>query len=181
MEAIKALMERRSVRKYKDQKVDRQTIEEIMELTRWAPSWCNLQVARYTIIDDEAIIKRIAEEGVKGFTYNIKTLVNAKGVAVQSFKKGKSGKLGGQEYTTESGNVWEIYDAGISCQQFCLAAHAKGVGTCVMGVIDDKEIAKIINLPEDETVASVIVFGYEEGEHAKPTDRFPAAEITRYL
>ena len=128
----------------------------------------------------EEIIKEIAEHGVNGFVYNIDTLRTAKGVAVLSFVKGKSGTYD-KEYITSKGNSWEVFDAGIACQTFCLAAHAKGVGTCIMGVIDDKSIAKIVNLPEDETVAALIVYGYEDGEHAAPNKRKDVDEIMRFV
>ena len=78
MDAIKMIEERRSVRKFKDEKVDRETMKEIMSITRWAPSWANFQVARYTLVDDEDIIKRLGTEGVNGFVYNVDTLKNAK-------------------------------------------------------------------------------------------------------
>lgn len=180
MDAITMLKERRSVRKFKNEKVDRETMREIMDLAKWAPSWANFQVARYTLIDDESIIKEIATEGVNGFVYNIDTLKNAKGVAVLSFVKGKSGKLNEDDYATSKASAWEVFDAGIACQTFCLAAHAKGVGTCIMGVIDEKSIAKTINLPEDETVAAIIVYGYEDGAHAAPTQRKSVEEIMRF-
>ncbi len=185
MDAIKLLTERRSVRKYKSQKVDRETLSEIIELSRWAPSWANYQVARYTLVNDDATIAQLAEEGVKGFTYNANTLKNAPGVAVLSYVKGKSGKLdkGGysNEYVTDKGDLWEVFDAGIACQTFCLAAHAKGVGTCIFGVIDDSAIARVVKLPAEESVAALIVYGYEEGEHAKPTPRKAIEEIVRFI
>lgn len=180
MDAITMIKERRSVRKFKNEKVSRETMNEIMDITRWAPSWGNFQVARYTLIDDESVIKELATEGVNGFVYNIDTLKNAKGVAVLSFVKGKSGKLEEDEYATSKANVWEVFDAGISCQTFCLAAHAKGVGTCILGVINDESISKIIGLPEEETVAALIVYGYEEGEHASPTPRKDIKDIMHY-
>lgn len=179
MDAITMIKERRSVRKFKDQKVDRETMKEIVDIAKWAPSWVNYQIARYTLVDDESIIKELANEGVNGFVYNMDTLKNAKGVAVLSFVKGKSGKLD-EEYATTKNNVWEVFDAGIACQTFCLAAHAKGVGTCIMGVIDEKSISKIVNLPSDETVAALIVYGYEDGPHAAPTPRKDAEEIMRF-
>ena len=70
MDAIKMIEERRSVRKYKDETVDRETMKEIIEITRWAPSWANYQIARYTLVDDRQTIARLATDGVKGFTYN---------------------------------------------------------------------------------------------------------------
>lgn len=177
------IKERRSVRTFKKEAVDRETMKEIIEVARWAPSWANFQVARYTLVDDPAIIEQLAHDGVKGFVYNINTLKNAKGVAVLSFVKGKSGKLDleKEEYATSKENVWEVFDAGIACQTFCLAAHAKGVGTCIFGVIDDESIARIVGLPGEESVAALVVYGYEDGEHAKPTPRKEVDEILRFV
>lgn len=179
MDAIELLKERRSVRKFKQEKVNHETMKEIIELARWAPSWGNFQVARYTIVDNDDLIKQLVTDGVKGFVYNVNTLKEAQGVMVLSFVKGKSGKLDTDEYVTSKGNVWEVFDAGIACQQFCLAAHAKGVGTCIMGVIDEDGISKVVGLPEEETVAALIVYGYEDGEHAKPTPRKAVEDILR--
>jgi len=181
MNAVDMIKGRRSIRKYLDQKVDRKLMEEIIEIARFAPSWANYQIARYSLIDDGKIIERLSKEGVNGFVYNIDTLKNAKGVAIISFVKGKSGKLDpNADYATNKNNVWEVFDAGIACQTFCLAAHAKGVGTCIMGVIDEKSIAKIIDLPKDETVAAIIVYGLPNGEVAS-SSRKPVSEICRFI
>lgn len=180
MDGITMIKERRSVRKFKNEKVDRKTMKEIVSISRWAPSWANYQIARYTLVDDEATIEKLATEGVKGFVYNVNTLKNAQGVAVLSFVKGKSGKLDGDTYATSKADVWEVFDAGIACQTFCLAAHAKGVGTCIMGVIDDDSISEIVGLPEDETVAALIVYGYEDG-HPAPTPRKDVDVIMRFV
>ncbi len=183
MEAIEMIKERRSVRSYKNEVVDRKKMLEIIDIARWAPSWANFQVARYTLIDDPKVISQLATDGVKGFTYNIKTLESAKGVCVLSFVQGKSGKLDPEkgDFATSKGSVWEAFDAGIACQTFCLAAHAMGVGTCIFGVIDEDSIAKIANLPEGETVAALITYGYEDGEHPKPTPRKSAEDIVRFI
>lgn len=180
MDAITMIKERRSIRKYKNEKVARETMKEIIEISRYAPSWGNFQVARYTLVDDEATITRLATEGVNGFIYNADTLKNAQGVAVLSYVKGKSGKLDQDEYVTSKDSVWEIFDAGLACQTFILAAHAKGLGTVVMGVIDDASISEIVSLPEEETVAALIVYGYEDG-HPDATPRLPVDDILRFV
>lgn len=182
MDAITMIKERRSVRKYKQEKVDRELMKEIVDIARWAPSWANYQVARYTLVDDAEVIKQLTTDGVKGFSYNIKTLENAKGVAVLSFVKGKSGKLDLEkdEYATEKANIWEVFDAGIACQTFCLAAHAKGIGTCIFGVIDENTIPGIVGLPEEETVAALIAYGYPD-EQPLATKRKEAHEIVRFV
>ena len=108
------------------------------------------------------------------------TLKNAKGVAVLSFVKGKSGRLDQYGIENSENNTWEVFDAGIACQTFCLAAHAKGVGTCIMGVINEESIAKIINLPKEETVGALIVYGYADGE-VPASKRKDTEEIMRFL
>jgi nitroreductase len=182
MDAIEMIKERRSVRNYKNEKVGRDTMRAIIDISRWAPSWANYQIARYTLVDDQATIERLAGKAVLGFTYNVKTLKEAKGVAVLSFVKGKSGKLDldKDDYATAKANAWEVFDAGIACQTFCLAAHAKGVGTCIFGVIDDASISAIVDLPEEETAAALIVYGYEV-EHPKATARKPVDEFLRFV
>lgn len=170
---------RRSIRKFKDTIVDRETMSDIIDIAKWAPSWGNFQVARYTLVDDKVLIEKLAAEGVNGFVYNVGTLENAKNVAVLSFVKGKSGKLDKDEYATSKTNSWEVFDAGLACQTFCLAAHTKGIGTVIMGVINDQSISKIVNLPEDEIVAALIVYGYPD-EVANPTPRKETSEIMRF-
>ncbi|MFI3283106.1 MAG: nitroreductase family protein [Rikenellaceae bacterium] len=180
MNAIEMIKERRSVRKYKNEKVSRELMREIVELSRWSPSWANYQVARYTIVDNDEMIKAIYERGVNGFAYNMNTLKNAQGVMVLSYVNGKSGTLGGDKPASSKDSMqWEMFDAGIACQTFCLAAHAKGVGTCIFGVINDAEISQIIGLDQAETVASIITYGFEEGDHAKPTPRYSVDEVMR--
>ena len=185
MNAIELLEQRRSVRNYKEEKVPRELISEIVSLSRFAPSWANTQIVRYNVIDNRSIIKEIADSCVKGFIYNTKTLKKANGVVVLSYIQGKSGVLEGKVDSTDNQNSdtnhWECFDAGIACQQFCLAAYAKGVSTCILGIINNDAIARKINLPADEKVAALIVYGYEAGEHHKAPNRMAVEEVLRFV
>lgn len=182
MNAKELITTRRSIRKYTDEIVNPELMNQIMEMTKFAPSWCNFQVARYTFVTNPETISSIMENGVHGFTYNVKTLKYAKNIAILSYVTGKSGKLDlrKDEYTTSKDADWEMFDAGIACQTFCLSAHAHGIATCVMGVIDDSTISEIINLPEGETVAAVIAYGHPN-EEVEPTPRKSIDDITRYI
>ncbi len=46
MDALKMLKERRSVRKFKGEKIDRKIMEEIIETATYAPTWANFQIVR---------------------------------------------------------------------------------------------------------------------------------------
>jgi nitroreductase len=179
MDAIEMIKERRSIRNFKDQKVDRSILNNILSTTTYAPSWANFQIVRYTVIDNKKMLNKLADEGLMGFKANIKTLTNAAGAIVVSNIKGKSGCMPIGNYVTSKGNTWEMFDAGIACQTLCLAAYAQGIGTVIIGILDDDKIAKVIDLPEDETVAAVIAYGYET-EHPKATKRMTVEEIVRY-
>lgn len=181
MNATEMLTGRRSIRKYTDKTVPEETLKEIVELSKFSPSWANFQIVRYNFISDKNLISKISAEGVNGFAYNQATLKNTNNVLVLSFIKGKSGKLDPtkNQYITTKSSEWEMFDSGIACQTFCLAAHEKGIGTCIFGVFDSKSIAKIIDLPENETVAAVITLGYPN-ENVSAPKRKTVSELTRF-
>lgn len=182
MEAIKMIKGRRSIRNFTEDKISEDVIKKIIDAARYSPSWVNFQVARYHIVQDDAIIAQIAEKGVNEFVYNIDTLNKAPNVLVLTYVAGKSGKLDPTaNYSTSKANSWEIFDAGIAAQTFCLAAHANKVGTCIMGVIDDASIAKIIDLPEEQSVAALIAFGYsDEDDDLETPERHSVDDLTKF-
>ena len=65
METVQCIKERRSVRKFTDEKVPQEVVKEIVELASYAPSWKNTQTIRYMLVEDRAIIDKIAAEGVR--------------------------------------------------------------------------------------------------------------------
>lgn len=185
MEALELLVTRRSVRKYTDEPVSRELMKEIIRISQLAPSWSNYQIARYNVIDNHDVIRDIAENCVQGFVYNTKTLSRAKGIVALSYVTGKSGmmndKLGVSGDVPNNSAAWECFDAGIACLQFCLAAYAKGVSTCILGVINNEAIAQKIGLPENEKIAALITYGYEDGEHHKAPARKELNEVLRFV
>ncbi len=180
MDAITMIKERRSIRNFKDKKVDRDIVNDIISIAIYSPSWANSQTARYTVIDTKEILQRIINEGYSGFEHNTRIAANAAGVIVISNVKGKCGCTPDGNYATSKGSAWEMFDAGVASQTLCLAAYEKGIGTVIQGIFDEKKISEIIGLPEDETVAAVIPYGYET-DHPKATPREPVEEVVRYL
>lgn len=169
MELITAIKERRSIRKFQDKKIPRELLEEIVNISAYAPSWKNTQVARYVIVDDEATIKALAnEEVVYGFKGNIAALEDAAAVLILTYVKGRSGYDRDGSFSTEKGDRWQMFDAGIAAQTFCLVAHEKGLGTVIQGYFDEVDIRKIVELPEDQEIAALIPMGYPDIEPDAP-------------
>ena len=180
MELREAILSRRSIRRFTDQPIERETIERIVAAAAYAPSWKNTQITRYTVVTDKALLERIAEECVLGFAGNTAILKNCAALAVQSVIKGRSGYERDGSFTTAKGDRWESFDAGISAQTFCLAAHELGVGTCILGIFDDEKLGEAVGIPEGQTVTALIPMGYA-AETPKAPRRKDVSELVRFL
>ncbi len=180
MDTKSCIQGRRSIRRYTGDPVTKKTIEEIVALAAYAPSWKNTQVARYTVVSDRAVIERIANECVLGFTHNAGILTNCTALVVQSVLVKRSGYERDGSFSTGKGTHWESFDAGIAAQTFCLAAHELGVGTCILGVFDSDKVAEAIGLPSTQAVSCLITMGYPAENPAAPA-RKSVGELVRYL
>lgn len=161
MDLITGIKERRSIRKFQDKKVPHELIAEVVNVAAYAPSWKNTQVTRYIVVEDREKIATLAtEECCLGFTYNCKTMLKAPAIVIQTVVNGRSGYEKDGSFTTPKGDRWEMYDAGIAAQTFCLAAHEKGLGTVIMGIFDENKVAEIVDIPEGQKVAALIPIGY---------------------
>ena len=180
MEALQCIKTRRSVRKYSDQPVTREVLDAVFDAVTYAPSWKNTQSVRYTVVDSAELKAKIAEEAVLGFALNQKTISRCPVLLIQSTVNSISGHSPDGSVDTSKGDTWAMYDAGISAQTLCLAAKDMGLGTVIMGVFDEDILAKLIGLPEGQTVTGMIAIGYPAGENKMPP-RKPASDIVTYL
>lgn len=171
--------ERRSVRRFTDEPVDHATIEKIIDLARFAPSWKNTQTTRYIVIEDAEMIQKICEDAVLGFEGNQKTISKAKQLVVVATVNKRCGYERDGSFTTSKGDRWEMFDAGIATQTFCLAAHSLGVGSVMMGIFDEAKIAEIIGLPEGQSVSCLLAIGYPKFV-PDPVPRKEVADLLQY-
>ena len=160
MQTLDAIKTRRTIRKFTKEPVSHEVIEKIVEASAYAPSWKNTQTARYIIIEETALKDRIAREAVMGFEWNTGIILGAPVLVVLASVPGKSGYEKDGAYSTSKKDKWEMFDAGIATQTFCLAAHAKGVGTVILGIFDDAKVGEIVGIPDGQTVATVVAMGY---------------------
>jgi nitroreductase len=72
---------------------------------------------------------------------------------------GRSGYERDGSFSTGKEDRWEIFDAGIATQTFCLAAYNEGLGTVIMGYFDEKEVSKVVDLPEGQKLAAMVAIG----------------------
>ncbi len=160
MEVLEAIKSRRSIRKYAGDRVSDDQIRDILEAGRWAATKGNKQPWEFIILKDEKIRSELAEALPSG-----KFLAQAPiGIAV----------------AIKSDNSPDApLDGAAATQNMLLAAHALGLGACWISVYDtasENEAKRILNIPEDERLLSVISVGYPAEEPQK--EKKELAEIT---
>ena len=177
MEAIACIEGRRSIRKYKNEKVSHEVVEKIVEAASMAPSWKNTQIARYVVIEDEGMLEKIAVECTNDF--NAKTIRSAAALVAVTIIKNRCGYERDGSFTTVKGDSWQMFDAGVATQTFCLAAHNYGVGSVIMGIFDYDKVAELIEMPETQEMTALIAIGYPDEEPEAPK-RKSVADLVSY-
>lgn len=160
MDTITCIKTRRSVRKFKEGKVDKDTLRKIVEAAACVPSWKNTQIVRYHVIQNKEMLQKIGQECFVNFAHNREILEGADNLVVVSMITGRCGFERDGSYTTKKGDRWQMFDAGIASQTFCLAAHEYGIGTVILGIFDEDRVGQIIGLEEGQQIAALIVMGY---------------------
>ena len=160
MEFVNIVQTRRSVRKFKQDRISKETIDKIIQLASYSPSWKNTQTTRYIAIEDETMKSSIAENCVMGFEMNQNTINGAPCLVLVNTITSRSGFERDGSFSTSKGTHWESFDAGLATQTFCLAAHELGIGTVVLGVFDESKVIDLASVPEGQKVSAMISLGY---------------------
>jgi nitroreductase len=71
-------------------------------------------------------------------------------------------------------------DVAISLDHISLSAVALGLGTCWIGMFDEAKVRKIIHIPEEIRLVSLMVLGYPTAPTATEKKRLPMNQIVKY-
>lgn len=167
MTAKECIKGRRSIRKFKGQPISQEIIRELVETASYSPSWKHSQITRYIAVEG-SVKDEIAEHCAEMYENNGVIIKNAPVLMVVTYIKGRSGYERDGSFTTSKQDRWQMFDAGIASQSFCLAAHEQGLGTVILGIFDDKTVANALHLPEDREVAALIAMGVPDEEPVAP-------------
>ena len=167
MTAKECIMGRRSIRKFKSDAIENSVLEEIVAESSYSPSWKHSQITRYIAVTGE-LKDRIAAEACTEWQPNAAIINSAPVLMVITIIKNRSGFERDGSYSTPRKDGWQMYDAGIASQTFCLAAHEKGIGSVILGIFDSEKVASILEVPEDRDVIALIPIGYPAEEPVAP-------------
>jgi nitroreductase len=141
----------RSVRRYRKDPVEDEKLQKVLEACRAAPSSHNGQPWDFIIIKQKETLKAISKEATYGqFLANVPM-----GVAIV--------------LNPEESETFHMVDGGILTQNFALAAHALGLGTCWVGTMNRDKAKEILNIPKEKILLTVLPLGYpDEQSPARP-------------
>ena len=80
----------------------------------------------------------------------------------------------------ELGNGWGCYDLGLQNENLILKATDLGLSTLIMGLREADRLREILNIPETETIVSVIAVGKAAEDPIRP-HRKPIEEIAKFF
>lgn len=179
MTAKECIKGRRSIRKFKEQPISPELIQELVETASYSPSWKHSQITRYVAVEG-AVKEQIADSCAQMYANNGTIIKNAPVLMVVTYIKGRSGYERDGSFTTSKGDHWQMFDAGIASQSFCLAAYEQGLGTVILGIFDEQSVATALHLPEDREVAALIAMGYPDEAPVAPR-RKPVEDLLSFI
>ena len=166
---VKTIMERRSVRKYKPQPVEREKMQTIVECGVNAPNAMNRQPWEIRVVDNPDFINGVTELYKKeqpkaAEDPNFKNM----------FRNAPTVVFVGRDVQSGSAE----FDCGLLSENMMLAAQSMGIGSCCLGSPAAfmrspaaAEYLKQLGFSEGYELLYCIAFGYpDEAPAAKPRD-----------
>ena len=166
MDAMEAIISRRSIRRYTGQTIPDEMIEQLLQAAMSAPSAGNMQPWQFVIIDDREILDKIPK------VHPYADMVREAPLAIL---------VCGDLQRDGFGGYW-VQDCSAATENLLIAAHAHSLGAVWLGVYPRDERVKalrdLLSIPEDITPFAVIALGYPAEELSKE-DRFDPSKVHR--
>ena len=166
---------RQSCRAYNpDRAVEQEKLDRILASAQLSPSACNGQPYQITVCRGEAA-KRVAL-ATQGMGMN-KFAVDAPVMLVLSEMPYVATAALGAKVKK---NDYRAIDIGIAAAYITAEATAQGLGTCILGWLDDAKIREICGM--EGTVRLVITLGYaKEDDKLRPKKRKDMDELVKIV
>jgi len=159
VDIAEAIKNRQSVRKFNDQVVPDQAIQEILEAGRWTPSPLNSQPWRFIVLKDRDTLTRLASSAQHApFLKNVNVAIV---VVVENEAKVD---------TWLAEHNQHIYSGACAMQNMLIMTSALGIGGC-WSSLDEPSAREILSIPENYTLIGSIALGYPEDPVSPHTER----------
>lgn len=167
MDAMEAILSRRSCRSYTADPVSDELLEQLLKAGMASPSACNQRPWHFVVVDDRETLDKISD--IQAYSPMLKTAP----MAIVICSDGGDAAMGGQYWPQ---------DCAAATQNILIAARAVGLGAVWLGIYpDDARIVglrDLLALPQNITPFCVIALGHP-AKTPRPIDRYEPERVHR--
>lgn len=172
MDFDEVIVKRRSVRRFKEDKVPENVLNRILETARWAPSGANLQPWKFIVVTRSEAKARIADtctdyskEVWKGFTPETVRFLSSKGGTWDKSYMKEVPILLAVTYkvTHEPTSEVALASTWTAIQNVLLAATNENLAACIYthaNIEEERNLKHILAVPNAYRLAAIIQIGY---------------------
>ncbi len=169
MELQAAITNRRSVRSYTDTKVDKATIEKLLNAAVQAPSAMNSQPWAYAVIQEDNLLKEISDRS-KQYLLSLLDKVPALNKYKAAFENPDFNIFYNATSLViifaKAEGIHSAEDCCLAAQNLMLTAHGLGLGTCWIGFarsyLNLPEVQEQLGIPNGYEAVAPIIVGYPQ-------------------
>lgn len=155
-ELLDTIVQRRSVRRYKEKLFPMEELTSLVEAARWAPSAGNSQPWEFVLVNEEKMVRALKSVS-PGW------LKPAPAVIVVCINEDRK-------------TNWSLMDVGAAMQNILLYAHSKDYGCCPIGSFVVETVKELLELPKNLEPVLFITVGFGD-EKPQPTKRLSSDEL----
>jgi nitroreductase len=164
MDLTELIQGRHSVRGYKPDPVSEETLQQVLEAARMAPTAANRQRFQLIVIHTKGREQELRRIYDKDWFVQPPLVICACRYPMDPAR-------GRKDYTD--------VDIGIVVDHLILTAAELGLGTCWIGAFDPAATREILGLPDDVEPVVFTPLGYP-ADPGRPKQRKPLSELVRY-
>ena len=197
---IDAIKQRRSIRSFTDSPIEKETIDEIIQAGKYAPSAKDDQPWRFIVITNKDKIRNLSDQVKNQMKGILKKRLLLQLTHKELRKKKTLMFLYGAAMASTDVIFFnapalifiltkkkQFYDASCACcaQNMMLAAHSMGIGSCWIGFANflnfNNKVLNDLQIPEGYHISAALIFGYKEKDTRKIPLRKPMADVINWI
>lgn len=151
MDVLEAIKQRRSIRQFTEQAIERELLEQTLDAARWAPTahmrW------RFIVVTDPTVkeMMRQVSPGVFATPAAFVVICSEKPPAPSAWD-----------------DLTYMADCAIAAQNIMLAAYGLGLGSCVVISYARTAVKEILDIPDQVKPELIVTLGYPAEDPAPP-------------
>ena len=150
MNVYDIIMARRTIRKFRQEPVERKILEKLIDAARMAPTGKNSQPLSYGIIADRELCRKIFPHTAWAAYLN--------GAYTPSESESPVAYIA--IFTDEENRNSSETAAGAAVENILILAQAEGLGSCWLGSVNREKVMEILGPPDKKHLLYLVALGY---------------------